>query len=112
MRFNDIGQVSFYVKKEQVVPLLSWHILRPVTTYLLHEAQTVPLVPRFDKLAIFNAKYHDDTERDHFVGRCDAQKLTRMRALDCPSQYDLVAFRDDILNCGMKIREASKKDLP
>ena len=82
------------------------------STYLLHQAKTIELIPRFDELTIRNAKDFGNTECDLPVGRRNAHELTGMGALNSPSQNDFVTFRNHVFNCGMKIREANKKDLP
>ncbi len=72
---------------------------------MLQHAQAVFLMPDFHDLAVLNANDVDARNRHLLAGCGDAKELPLVSGTIGPPIYNLVPFGNQILKCGLEIRE-------
>ena len=76
---------------------------------LIFQIFVTPLIPCFNELTVGDAKYFRERQSYLVVGGWKPKELTRVSSANGPSQDDFVSLDDDVINCGAKIREFSRR---
>lgn len=74
---------------------------------LLHQTHAIHQAPMFHELAISNTDDVDHAKGYALAGGRDAQKLALLGAAPGHADYHLVAFGEDVINCGFEIWEGA-----
>src|SRR3989442_9658952 len=92
--------------RDDLLPRLlsgGWH-----DAELLHHPHGVPLAPVLDALPVHEPRYVDTGNRHLLPGRRNPHELALVGALHRPSDDDLVALRDDVVDRRPAVRERSE----